>query len=187
MHRPHAPTVRQLPPVRRLIAGALIAGAVAATAPAMASAAPNTESICTYDAVFHRVTVTDKSGGAKLTLVRTGDVIAVQDGNANITHCGNLSGFATVTNTDKIIINTPGSLDDFSGIAVDQRGGRLAPGFTAENDGTSEIEVLVRLTGPNSPALEIIGTPEAETIRASARGKRGRPSGQRPPAPATPQ
>lgn len=68
MHRPHAPTVRPLLPVRRLVAGALATGAGVST--------------CNYSAASKTLSVTDLSGTAALRLVRVGDQIRIADGKA---------------------------------------------------------------------------------------------------------
>ena len=167
------PTVRQLPPIRRLLAGALVAGAVVAVAPSMASAA-ETQSTCTYDPAFHRVTVTDNSGGARrLKITRIANGIAIEDSGATTVLCGDGSSFATVTNTDKILVNTTNfsSVQFADGVILDGSNGALAPGFTAENDGNSEIEVQLRGSGfiPTT-GLEVVGTSQADTIKVGELG-----------------
>ena len=59
MPRSLQPTVRQLPPIRQLLAGAAIAGAIAVAIPATASAAPST---CDYNASNKNVIIDDRSG-----------------------------------------------------------------------------------------------------------------------------
>lgn len=65
-------------------------------------------------------------------------------------------GTPTITNTDRIILNEAATVE-FGTAIVDLRGGPLAPGATAEADGTSEIEVELNMFGPFS-AAEIRGT-----------------------------
>jgi hypothetical protein len=169
MHLPNSPTVRQLLPVKRVLAGALIAGAAAAAAPSIADAA--TLSTCAFDTSLHRVTITDKAVAGRVKVIRIGDVIAIQDaatGNGDIVFCASGSTSATVNNVANIVVVTEGEVDEFGGVQLDMSQGPLGPGFQAESDGQSEIEVQVRVNHINrSSNLEIIGTPQADTIRVS--------------------
>jgi hypothetical protein len=177
MHRPHTPTVRQLPPLTpgarlstktriRLAAAAVIAGAAIAAVPAAADAA----STCSYDPTFHRLTVVDGSGFADLRLTR-GDGFAnaalmVADGSGTPRFCAGPT--ATITNTDKIIVQAApaGTQDRF---VIDQSKGAFAPGFVAENDGNSEIEVkLLTPSADVKPAVQVNGTTGPDTIKVGA-------------------
>jgi hypothetical protein len=173
MHRPHAPTVRPLPPVRRVLAGALALGAVAIVAPAAANAGVSS---CNYSAATKTLSISDQSGSAKLRLVRVGDQIRIADGQAGTNFCpvpGAPLQVANVTNTDKIQIfrdgvNAPGGLE------LDMTQGQFAPGATPESDGSSEIEIAVTDTS-NDPlgftnSLHVIGSTGNDTIVANPNG-----------------
>ena len=179
MHRLHTPTVRQLSPLRprgarltttariRLAAAAVIAGAAIVATPSIANA--DTLSTCSYDPTFHRVTVQDRSGPADLRLTR-GDGFAnaalmVADGSGTPRFCTAAGASATIANTDKIIVQTaPAHAQDK--FVIDQSKGAFAPGFVAENDGNSEIEVkLVTPSAAVKPAIQVNGTSMPDTIK----------------------
>jgi hypothetical protein len=175
------PTVTQLSPMMRpgrrlttkarirLAAAAVIAGAGLAAAPSIASA--DTLSTCSYDPTFKRVTINDQSGNNSLQVSRglgfSNAAIVVADGDGTPRLCMGQGATATISNTDKILINTPGSIfAQFADhVRIDQSRGALAPGATLENDGNSEIEVQVRLTHTASIGLTVTGTPQSDTIR----------------------
>jgi hypothetical protein len=119
------------------------------------------DSQCSYDASFHRVNVYDGSGSADLRIARSGQYIVVQDGaNGPTSYCSSATGIATVTNTDKVIVDGTAG-----GYVIDESGGELGPGWTQESDGKSEIEVTVR--APYDPYLQltVVGSPGADTIK----------------------
>jgi hypothetical protein len=186
MHRPHAPTVRQLPPLGqrgarlttkariRLAATAVIAGGALVAAPSIANA--DTLSTCSYDPTFKRVTVNDQSGGNSLRVTRgegfSNAALMVADGDGAPRFCTGSGATATIANTDKMLINTPGSFfaQIPDNVIIDQSRGALAPGATPENDGNSEIEVQVRLTSTNGVGLTMVGTPQADTMKLGGFG-----------------
>jgi hypothetical protein len=158
---------RTSPAVRRVIAGALAVGAVAAAAPA-AHAAPST---CSYSATTKTLFISDHSD-EKLRLVRVGDQIRYADGKAGANFCAIPGQFATadVTNTDKIEIfrDSPAG-----GVEIDLSNGVFGPGATPETDGSSEIEIVITtfnqaLDGSNS--LNVIGTPQNDVLTANPNG-----------------
>jgi len=175
MPRPLQPTVRQLLPIRRVIAGAAIAGAVAVAVPATASAA----STCEYNTSNKNLIIDDRSGQSPLRIVRAGDLIAFSDGPGAARFCTapDQSGVATVNNTERIAIFRAGN-DMSGGVNVDLSGGPLAPGAIAEADGQSEVEVQISDTGKiNFPQndfsneLKITGSAQADVITAAGNGQ----------------
>ncbi|HEX5621162.1 MAG TPA: hypothetical protein VFX51_22245 [Solirubrobacteraceae bacterium] len=173
MHRAHAPTVRPLLPIRRVLAGALAVGAVAIVAPAAANAGVSS---CSYSTATKTLSINDLSGPETLHLVRVGDQIRFADGKAGTNFCavpGGAFQVATVNNTDKIQIfrdalNAPGGLE------IDMTQGQFGPGATPESDGSSEIEIAVTDTS-NDPlghtnALHVVGTTGNDTIVANPNG-----------------
>ena len=174
MPRHLQPTVRQLPPIRQLIAGAAIAGAVAVAIPATASAGTST---CEYNASNKNVIIDDRSGHHPFRIVRAGDLIAFTDGLGAAKFCtAPGSGVATVHNTERIAIFRAG--DDMSGgVNVDLSGGPLAPGAIPEADGLSEVEVQISDTGKISDPiadatndLVVTGSSQADVITAQRNG-----------------
>ena len=173
MPRPLHPTVRQLVPIRQVIAGAAIAGAIAVAVPATASAA---ESRCEYNTDNKNMIIDDFSGPNPLRIVRVGDVIAFSDGPGALRVCTipNQSAVATVHNTDQVAIFRSGRHLS-GGVHVDLIGGPLAPGATPEADGLPEVEVHIADTGVVTPGdftndLRVTGTQEADFIKASRNG-----------------
>jgi hypothetical protein len=175
------PTVRQLRPLirpgarqttkpRRLAAAAAIASAAIAATPSIASA--DTVSTCSYDPTFHRVTVQDRSGFADLRLTRgegfANVALMVADGSGTTRFCNGPGATATIANTDKIIVQAaPAHAQDR--FVIDQSKGAFAPGFVAENDGNSEIEVtLVTPSSTVKPAVQVNGTSGPDTIKVGA-------------------
>jgi len=142
---------------RRLALLAALGGAALSATTGIAQA----DSVCSYDASLHRVNVWDGSGDARMKITRKGQYIVVANG-ANVSYCSSYNGVATVTNTDKIIVDGHAS-GVWDGFVIDQSNGELGPGFTAEGDGKSEIEVVMRnKTGAD---VEVIGTPGADTVK----------------------
>jgi Ca2+-binding RTX toxin-like protein len=108
-----------------------------------AAAAPES---CSYNAGTKAVTATVTSGG-QASLVVVGGAIHF---GASPTACGD----ATTTNTDSITVN--GSVGTSETLTLDERGGRLAPGFSSEFN-TPEIEISTAL-GDTSDTLVIYAT-----------------------------
>jgi len=142
---------------RRLALGAGLAVVMAGAVPAFADAA----STCTLDPTTHRVTVNDGSGSQPLRITRSGQFLAVQDGSsvAPLHFCDSSVAFASVTNTDRIIVNGTGG-DSY---VLDYSQGFLGPGFTPETDGVSEIEVQVR--SPFAATFSYVGGSGSDTVR----------------------
>jgi hypothetical protein len=170
MPRHLQPTVRQLLPIRQVLAGAAIAGAIAVAVPATASAA---DSKCEYNASNKNVLIDDFSGPNPLRIVRVGDVIGFSDGPGALRFCTipGQNAVATVHNTERVAIFRSGP-NLSGGVHVDLSGGALAPGATPEADGQSEVEVQIADTGVVAPLdftddLRITGTPQADVIAAS--------------------
>jgi Ca2+-binding RTX toxin-like protein len=105
---------------------------VAATA-TLASAAPSSAAVsCSYSATDHLVAITATDDFTKVA--RSNDAIQIDDGHQLVPCTG---GAPTIVNTDLVQINHAGS----SAATIDLRGGQLAPGFTPEPVGVSEIEL----------------------------------------------
>jgi Ca2+-binding RTX toxin-like protein len=171
----HTPTVRQLPPIRRLVAGALIAGTAAVAIPATANAAAST---CSYNTGNKNLIVDDQTGGGptQLRIVRTGEQIRIADGNGSPRFCpipGPLA-VATVTNTDRIVIFRNG-VNIGGGVHIDMSGGGFAPGATPEADGNSEIEIAISDAGSPEPthnnAFRVTGSPQNDVVMANLNGE----------------
>jgi Ca2+-binding RTX toxin-like protein len=91
---------------------------------------------------------------------------------------------ATVSNTDLIRINQGGGASS-GGIEIDLSGGPLAPGATAEADGTPEIEVQADMLGQGS-TVSVIGSAAADAFdfgRTTAGGFGANLNGGSEPAP----
>jgi hypothetical protein len=85
----------------------------------------------------------------------------------NLWHLLGPTGFASVTNTDRIVVNGTASTDLRDGFIIEQSQGALGPGATPESDGNSELEVQIRQQVANPARLQIVGTTQADTIRVA--------------------
>jgi len=150
--------------LRRTTGAAVIAAAAALALPGVAGAF----SSCSYDAAAKRVTVSDGSGDdGRLQVTQSGQFVAIRDlpiaGAATqpIQLCTNGSVAATVTNTDKVLVQgrSRGGSDDYV-LSV------LGPGATEELDGFSELEIQVQQLNNLGATLTISGTPGNDTIKA---------------------
>ena len=174
MQRPLQPTVRQLPPIRQLLAGAAIAGAIAVAAPAAATAAPST---CQYNPSNKNLIVNDASGMQTLRIVRLpGGQIRIADGSEAPRFCPIPGAFdvASVTNTEKIAIFRSGGAENLGGgIQIDQTGGFLGPGVSPETDGQPEVEVSIVQSGVpflHNNTLAVKGTATHDDIQVTTGG-----------------
>lgn len=149
--------------IRRFALLAALGGAALSASTGIAHA----DSICTYDAANHRANVWDGSGASRMKITRKGQYIVVANGaNTTVSYCSGSNGVATVTNTDRIVVdgNSNHALRvDEDGFTVDQSAGVLGPGFTPESDGNSEIEVIIR--NKNGPVVDVVGTSGSDTIK----------------------
>jgi Ca2+-binding RTX toxin-like protein len=114
---------------------------------------------CTYNATQKSVTA-GIPAGASATLAVVGSEIRF---GATPTACG----AATTANTDTITIT--GAAGSVETLTVDQSGGRLAPGATAESTGTSELELAVNL-GEASDVIVVKGGATADTLAVGNKG-----------------
>jgi hypothetical protein len=144
------------------------AGAAAIAVPGMASAF----SSCGYDAATKRVTVSDGSGDdGRLQVTQSGQFVAIRDlpiagaVTQPLQLCTNGSVSATVTNTDRVIVQggSRGGLDDYV-LSV------MSPGATEELDGFSELEIQVQQLNNIGATLAIGGTPGNDTLKAGGTG-----------------
>jgi hypothetical protein len=92
------------------------------------------------------------------TIKRDGKRIAVTDDVGDEYSCR--GGRPTVHNVDSIAYRSRAAID---GLTIDLGEGRLGPGATDEEDGSSEIEVDARL-GSDNPVLTIYGSGRRERI-----------------------
>ena len=151
--------------LRRVALGAALAGAAFGEVPAIASAA----STCTLDETTHHATVIDGSAAAPLRIrLSQGKFIVVQDGSGPLIGCDGTTTFATNTNTDRVIVQGAAGSSSSDGYIIDHSHGALAPGATAETDGSSEIEVQVRQLNGLPAQLTHIATAGPDTIRVAA-------------------
>ncbi len=145
-----------------------IAVAAVAMLPSAASAATRGAASCSYDAVAGELEVL--AGNPKemsVTVGREGDEITVDDtlsGKPRPVSCA--GGRATVQNTDLIVVDaTFAELEQ--DVAIDLSGGPLAPGRTAEADGSSEIELDVTINQrgrKQNASLLIYGSDSDEAV-----------------------
>jgi hypothetical protein len=152
--------------IRRVAVGAALAGAAIGAVPAMASAAP----LCSYDTATKTVTVFDDDAVAPLAIHRTafGRLFAGAS-----SFCTSSSGVqATIKNTDLIKmlpITHQGAAD---GVLIDESQGPLAPGFSAEADGSPEIEISVQNVTPRiaRPVVKVVGTSQPDFLTVGGSG-----------------
>jgi Ca2+-binding RTX toxin-like protein len=113
---------------------------------------------CTYNAATSSVTAGIGAGGTATLAVVGG---AIHFGSAP-TACG----AATTASTDSITVN--GAAGSVERLTVDQSGGALAPGASAES-GISEIELAVNL-GEASDEIVVRGTSSADALAIGTKG-----------------
>jgi Ca2+-binding RTX toxin-like protein len=114
---------------------------------------------CAYNSTTKTVTAAIPAGTAA-TLAVVGGAIHF---GASPTACGT----ATTANTDTITIT--GAAGSVEQLTIDQTGGGLAPGGTAESTGTSEIELAVNL-GDSSDVVVVKGRTLADTLAIGTKG-----------------
>ncbi len=119
---------------------------LSATGPAAAITAS-----CDYNSSNHRLTIKLSGGGTK-TLSRSSD--------GKILMGGAWCDFATVTNTDRIVVLAGAN---FQFLFIDLANGGFKPGFTDEPGGSDEIEMSVSLGG-GTDAVYIKGTDNDDHI-----------------------
>ena len=114
---------------------------------------------CSYNSTTKTVTASIPAGSAA-TLAVVGGAIHF---GASPTACST----ATTANTDTI--NIAGAAGSVETLTIDQTGGGLAPGGTAETTGTSEIELAVNL-GDASDVVVVKGRTLADTLAVGTKG-----------------
>jgi Ca2+-binding RTX toxin-like protein len=127
------------------------AGALLAAAPAGAAVS------CSYSSGTHTMTVELTANFDSASIQRSGSSILVNAGA-----CGG----ATVTNTDKIVLNGSAGRQT---VYISMSAGAFEPGFTPEGGGTSEIEFQGSLLS-GTDLVSIGGTTGADTITAGTGG-----------------
>ena len=111
--------------------------AVVLSLPVSALASPAASSrqagaTCSFDSVDHEANVSPGSA-SEVNLTRTGGGDLLVDDNI----CGTPAAHATMTNIDQVNV---GPLTTSADLFIDLRNGPLGPGFSAEADGSPEIE-----------------------------------------------
>lgn len=151
-----------MPRVARASVALLACLAGTAGLPAGAAAA----STCAYDAGSHRLSITGDADGGDTWLRRSGSRIQVRTSVPELIDCSGPD--ATVTNTDTIewTDNAPSSLDRLS---VFLNNGALAPGFTDEGTGNSEIEIVAHGSGAHSQVF-VYDAGATDAVRAGTLG-----------------
>jgi Ca2+-binding RTX toxin-like protein len=132
---------------------------------------------CSFSSGTVSVVMTAEDDGVELQ--RFGPQVAVvaggggeyDDGTGVLVACA--GGTPTVNNTDQIVIEGAATATD-QDLAVNLADGPLAPGATAEADGSSEIEIRANLPGGSSDArVEGTSGPDALHFGRTAAGARG--------------
>jgi Ca2+-binding RTX toxin-like protein len=126
-------------------------GALLAAAPAGAAVS------CSYTAGNHTMTI---------DLTANGDFVSIQRSGATILVDSASCGGASVTNTNKVVLN--GSAGAQS-VSISMFGGPFEPGFTPEGSGISEIEFEGSLLA-GTDSIAIHGTTGPDTIIAGLGG-----------------
>ena len=116
---------------------------------------------CAYNSTTKAVSASMAAGSAATLVVVGGEIYF---GGAAPAACGG----ATTANTDTITIT--GAAGSVETLAIDQTGGRLAPGGTAESTGISEIELAVNL-GDAADVTVVRGTHGCRYARGRHQGR----------------
>jgi Ca2+-binding RTX toxin-like protein len=114
---------------------------------------------CSYNSTTKTVTASIPAG--------TGATLAVVGGAIHFGASPTACGTATNANTDTI--NITGAAGSVESLTIDQTGGGLAPGGTAETTGTSEIELALNL-GDASDVVVVKGRTAADTLAVGTKG-----------------
>lgn len=114
---------------------------------------------CSYNANTKSVTAGIAAGGTA--------TLSVVGGAIHFGETPSACGAATTANTDTITVNgAPGSVER---LTVDQAGGALAPGASAEASGTSEIELAIKL-GDTGDVIIVRGTTSPDALAVGTKG-----------------
>ena len=114
---------------------------------------------CTYSAATKSVTAGVGAGGTA--------TLAVVGGAIHFGGTPSACGAATTANTDSITVN--GAAGSVERLTIDQSGGALAPGASAESNGTAEIELALNL-GNASDQIVVRGTSSADALAIGTKG-----------------
>jgi Ca2+-binding RTX toxin-like protein len=123
---------------------------------------PPTGGDCAFDPTAKLLTVTVPAGGSATLGVSGGSITFA---NGTVQDCGG----ATVTSVDAI--KAVGNAGTTESLTIDQTGGALAPGATAETGtgAVSEIELEVHL-GDAGDAVTVLGTSGNDTLAVGIKG-----------------
>ena len=114
---------------------------------------------CSYNAATKSVTAGIGAGGTA--------ILAVVGGAIHFGSTPTACGAATTANTDSITVN--GATGSVEHLTVDQSGGALAPGASAESNGIAEIELAVNL-GDAGDQIVVRGTTSADALAVGTKG-----------------
>lgn len=109
---------------------------------------------CAFDPVAHELTVAARNVETKIRRQLRGSQVVVRVKQGGRVGCSGET--PTVSNVDTIIVNSDEE------VAFDVRNGRLAPGFTDEGDGSSEIEA--ELNFARKGGLRVFGSHRKDLI-----------------------
>jgi hypothetical protein len=111
---------------------------------------------CRFDPATHRLTVTFRNDDANGGIVRDGDDLVVEDVFGPL-GCAGAQDPARF-NTERVRVRSRAeSVDDLE-FELDLRGGPMAPGFSDEGDGSSEIEFSVSFPAGSASRVPIGGS-----------------------------
>ena len=120
---------------------------------------PPPSGACSYNAATKSVTAGIAAGGTA--------TLSVVGGAIHFGETPSACGAATTANTDTITIT--GAAGSVEHLTVDQAGGALAPGASAEASGTSEIELAINL-GDTGDAIVVRGTTSPDALAIGTKG-----------------
>ena len=118
-----------------------------------AAGSPGSKRAATCSLNQHRLTVTASDRKTVVSVRRQGNRLELSQNGAPV-GCG--GDAPTVHNVNVISVSARTEFD------VDLRGGRLAPGFTDEGDGSSEIEIQAKFAGTGG--LRVVGSRRRDRI-----------------------
>jgi hypothetical protein len=124
--------------------------------------------VCEFSPAEHALSIRALGDVGRVSLKRADGMIRVNVSSAGALSC--TGGTPTVNNTDSIIASAArGAADNTLVVDLDHR---MAPGFTDEGDGSSEIEIRTLFRGRVHGGLRIQGTrrSDAVTLGTTARG-----------------
>jgi hypothetical protein len=156
---------------RALLASVVTLAAIAAFVVTSTTHAGLDGVTCRFDIATHRLTVTFNYDDANGGIVRDGDDLVVEDVFGPIGCTG--AEDPTRFNTERVRVRArAASVDDLE-FELNLRHGRMAPGFSDEGGGSSEIEFSVRFPAGSGSRVPIHGSggPDRIVLGHLARGQ----------------